>query len=123
MSDLVKVENECSEAESNFHYLTHAQHYDNGQFVNPCAWNVDKLGCELRKEPKLHSKDRQQHAPQFNLAVTVWRVLLTILAVKFGFLAELAAKFIYIPGFQIPCSDNIVSCELNIRRAVFQLCL
>jgi hypothetical protein len=69
LSDLVKVENECSEAESNFHYLTHAQHYDNGifnlgfdpQFVNPCAWNVDKLGCELRKEPKLHSKDRQQH--------------------------------------------------------------
>ncbi|OQE73510.1 hypothetical protein PENNAL_c0086G07654, partial [Penicillium nalgiovense] len=65
MSDLVKVKNECSEAESNFHYQTHAQHYDNRIF---------------------------------NLAMTAWRVLLTILAVKFGFLAELAAKFIYIPG-------------------------
>ncbi|CAG8907834.1 unnamed protein product [Penicillium egyptiacum] len=33
-----------------------------------------------------------------NLAMTVWRVLLTIIAMKFGFLAELTTKFIYIPG-------------------------
>ncbi|KGO46570.1 hypothetical protein PEX1_036320 [Penicillium expansum] len=34
----------------------------------------------------------------FKLAMTVWRVLLTILAVKLGFLEDLTTKFISIPG-------------------------
>lgn len=34
----------------------------------------------------------------FKLAMTVWHVLLTLLAMKFGFLEELTTKFIYIPG-------------------------
>ncbi|KOS45385.1 hypothetical protein ACN38_g3676 [Penicillium nordicum] len=65
MSDLMKVKNECTETESNFHYQTHAQNFESGIF---------------------------------KLAVTVWRMLLTLLAVKFGFLEELTTKFIYIPG-------------------------
>lgn len=34
----------------------------------------------------------------FKLAMTVWHVLLTILAMKFGLLEEFTTKFIYIPG-------------------------
>jgi hypothetical protein len=88
MSDLVKVKNECSEAESNLHYQTHSQHYDNGIF---------------------------------NLVVTVWRVLLTILAVKFGFLAELAAKFIYIPGAWVDELRVKSQAELKDRSPEIQL--
>ncbi|KAJ5382565.1 hypothetical protein N7517_000476 [Penicillium concentricum] len=34
----------------------------------------------------------------FKLAIIVWRVLLTVLAVKFGFREDFKTKFIYIPG-------------------------
>ncbi|KGO68258.1 hypothetical protein PITC_046820 [Penicillium italicum] len=34
----------------------------------------------------------------FKIAMTMWHVLLTIIAMKFGFLEDLTTKFIYIPG-------------------------
>ncbi|OQD63446.1 hypothetical protein PENPOL_c009G01659 [Penicillium polonicum] len=87
MSDLMKVKNECTETESNFHYQTHAQNYDSGIF---------------------------------KLAMTVWRVLLTLLAVKFGFLEELTTKFIYIPGtwvdeLRIKAQGELEDCSPKIQ--------
>ncbi|OQE04993.1 hypothetical protein PENVUL_c028G05678 [Penicillium vulpinum] len=87
MSDLMKVEDECSEAESNFHYQMHAKSYDSGIF---------------------------------KLALIVWRVLLAILAAKFGFREELEPKFIYIPGpwvdrLRVKSQAELKDCSPDIK--------
>ncbi|CRL22868.1 unnamed protein product [Penicillium camemberti] len=56
----------------------------------------------------------------FKLAMTVWHVLLTLFAVKFGFLEELTTKFIYIPGpwvdeLRIKSQGELKDCSPEIQ--------